>query len=114
MAAEDRVRCGGTVRELPPPVPVTARFNGYQTSNRRTGMEVAEKGDDCLGGSSELLFLRHKVGSYGSASRLHASGARCWIRGPLGALDTDPVRRGDTGKDESGKSLDTERRVAAV
>jgi hypothetical protein len=37
VAAEDRVRCGGTVRELPPPVPVTARFDGYQTSNMRTG-----------------------------------------------------------------------------
>ena len=65
VAAEERVRCEGSVREPPPPVPGTARFDEYQTSKRRP---EEEKGDDYQGGSTEALPLWSRVGGYGSAS----------------------------------------------
>ena len=65
VAAEDRVRCEGSVRETPPPVPVTARFDEYKTSKRRP---EEEKGDGYQEGSTEALPLGWRVGGYGSAS----------------------------------------------
>ena len=65
MAAEDRVRCEGSVREPPPPVPVTARIDEYKASKRRP---EAEKGDDYQEGSTEALPLGLWVGGYGFAS----------------------------------------------
>ena len=109
MAAKDRVRYGGTVLELPPWVHVTTRFDGYQTSNMRTG---SGDGGRLLGrqlgdGASPAQgrWLRICVG-------LQSSKARCWIRGPRGAPCTDPVRREAIGKVKSDKSPDTERAVA--
>ena len=37
VAAEERVRCEGSVREPPPPVYGTARFDEYQTSKKAIG-----------------------------------------------------------------------------
>ena len=108
---EDRVRCGGTVRELPPKVLVTTRFDGYQTSNMRigSGEEGRLLGRQLIDDASLAQGRRLRI-----CGGLQASNARCRIRGPLGAPNTDPVRQGAIGKDKSSKSLDTERAVVAV
>ena len=61
VAAEDRVRCEGSVREPPPPVPGTARFDECRFKKRRP---EEEKGDNYHGGSKEALPLWLKVGGY--------------------------------------------------
>ncbi len=82
MAAEDRLHARGTVRELPPQVHATTRFDGYQTSNKRSGSEEGRR----------LLRRQLEDGaSPGHGRRLRicvgfqASEAKYWIRGPLGA-----------------------------